>query len=325
MSRNGDEYRNNGYEVSHKLEAVPTIHLHSEVGGVNQATGSAKQLYLMGTIGLFILLLACINFVNLTTAQQSDRAKEVGIRKAVGAPYSTLLGQFMGESLLLSMLAGLLALALIAIGLPWLNQLTEKLIPISIIGQPQVLLTALGIILLTGALAGWYPAIILARFRPVETLKGRFAATSQGTWLRQGLVVFQFAITIVLLVSTFVVIWQLDHLQSQDLGFSAERVLVVETRKTPRSDFYENYDAIKQQLQNLPNVQVVSSAAALPGRDGWQGQLVWPEGRPQDQALTFEVIPIDQDYARALDLKIISGRDYDNKFATDAQGGVLTQ
>ena len=323
MRHNGDQYRNNGYEVSHELEAVPSIHLHSEAGGVNRATGSAKQLYLIGTIGLFILLLACINFVNLTTAQQTERAKEVGVRKTVGAPYGTLIAQFIGESLLLSFLAGVLALLLMVIGLPWLNQLTEKNIPLSVIVQPQTLLVALSLIALTGASAGWYPALLLARFRPVETIKGRFVTVSQGTWLRQGLVVFQFAITIMLLVGTFVVFRQLNYLQRQNLGFSANRVLVIETSKTPRRDFYSNYDALKQQLQQLPNVQVVSSAAALPGRDGWQGQLVWPEGRDQEQALTFEVIPIDQDYAKTLDLKIISGRDYSRQFATDAQGGVL--
>ncbi|GAA4447030.1 ABC transporter permease [Nibrella saemangeumensis] len=323
MRYNGQEYRNNGYEVTHTLEAVPDIYLHSEAGGLNRATGSARQLQLLGIIGLFILLLACSNFINLTTAHQGERAKEVGIRKTIGAAYYAVVGQFIGESLLLALLSGILALIIVVLMLPLLNDITEKTITVALLRQPVALLVILGFLLFTGVVAGWYPALVLARFRPVDTLKGRLSTTATGTWLRQGLVVFQFSVSLVLIISTLVVSRQLKYMQNQTLGFDKERVLAIELRKTPRRDFIENYESIKQQANALPNVQTVTGTAALPGQSGWEGQLVWVEGRPQDQAVTLEVITVDHDYAKTLGLNIRHGRDYSTAFSTDATSGVL--
>jgi putative ABC transport system permease protein len=136
MRHNGKQYREYGYRVSHSLEPVASIYLHSEAGGLNRPTGSARQLYLLGAIGLFILLLAVINFVNLTTARQADRAKEVGIRKTIGAAYRSLVAQFIGESMLLVALAGALALLAVALLLPLLNDLTEKTLTLALLTHP---------------------------------------------------------------------------------------------------------------------------------------------------------------------------------------------
>ncbi|GAA4410596.1 ABC transporter permease [Nibrella viscosa] len=323
MRYNGQEYRNNGYEVTHTLEPVTDIYLHSRAGGLNRATGSARQVQMLGLIGLFILLLACSNFVNLTTAHQGERAKEVGVRKTIGASYQAVVGQFIGESLLLAVLSGILALLVVGLMLPLLNELTEKTITVALLRQPVPLLVILGFVLFTGVLAGWYPALVLARFRPVDTLKGKLVATPKRAWLRQGLVVFQFTVSLVLIISTLVVSRQLTHMQNQALGFNKERVLAVELRKTPRREFIDNYESIKQQTKALPNVQTVAGVAALPGQSGWDGQLVWVEGRPQDQAVTLEVIPVDHDYVKTVGLKILHGRDYSQAFSTDATSGVL--
>jgi putative ABC transport system permease protein len=148
-------------------------------------------------------------------------------------------------------------------------------------------------------------------------------ATTRGAWLRQGLVVFQFGVSLVLIISTLVVSHQLKHMQNQELGFEKERVLAVELLKVPRRDFIENYESIRQQAQGLPGVQQVAGTAALPGHTGWGGQLVWVEGRPREQTVTLEVITVDHDYAKTLDLKIKSGRDYSREFGTDATTGVL--
>jgi putative ABC transport system permease protein len=326
MKYNGPEYRNNGIEVSHSLEALPTIYLHSQgirdPGGANRTAGSAKQLQLLGAIGLFLLLLACINFVNLTTAHQGERAKEVGIRKAIGAAYAALIGQFLGESLLLAFLAGSLAVVVIIFTLPFLNELTGKTIPVTILSQPLTILIGVSFLLLTGLLAGWYPALLLARFRPIDTMKGQIV-TTKGAWLRRGLVVFQFCISLILIISTMVVIRQLRFMQSQNLGFDKERVLSIELRKLPRMDFINNYESLKQQVAALPNVKSVTGVSALPGRDGWNGQIVYPEGRPHEQTLSMEVIPVDHDYVKTLGLTIRNGRDYSKQFSTDAGHGVL--
>ncbi len=324
MRYNGAEYHTSGMHVLQALEPVSNIYLHSKAGGVNRPTGSARQLYFLGVIGLFLLLLACINFVNLTTAYQSQRAKEVGVRKTVGAGVGSLLTQFIGESLLLAFLSGLLALVGVALTLPFLNDLIGKTIPLSLLAQPLTLLIGVGFLGLIGLLAGWYPALVLARFRPVDTLKGRFVnGPDDGAWLRRGLVVFQFGISLVLLIGTVVASRQLRYMQEQELGFDKDRVLVVELKKLPRKQFIDQYEAIKTQLKALPNVQAVTGVAALPGRAGWNGQMVYPEGRPKEQALSLEVIPVDHDYVPTLGLKMRAGRAYDPHFATDAQHGVL--
>ncbi|RRA99781.1 ABC transporter permease [Larkinella rosea] len=326
MKYNGEEYRNNGIYVTHSLEAMPSIYLHStgipDPGGANRTTGSAQQLQLLGVIGLFLLLLAGINFVNLTTAHQGERAKEVGVRKAIGAAYTALLGQFLGESLLLAFLAGLLAVLVMHLTLPFLNELTGKTISPVILSQPVTVLIGVGFLALTGLLAGWYPALLLARFRPVDTLKGQIV-TAKGAWMRRGLVVFQFSISLILIISTIVVVRQLRFMQSQNLGFNKERVLSIELRKLPRMDFINNYESLKQQVASLPNVKSVTGVSALPGRDGWNGQIVYPEGRPHDQTLSMEVIPVDHDYVKTLGLTLRAGRDYSKRFAMDAKQGVL--
>ncbi|GAB3963960.1 ABC transporter permease [Spirosoma terrae] len=321
MRYNGQEYRNNGMHVIHSLEALPSIYLHSS-SLPGSLSGSAKQLYLLGAIGLFLLVLACINFINLSTAHQGERAKEVGIRKAIGAAYSSLVGQFIGESLLLAYLAGFGALLLMVLALPSLNELTGKTISYSVLTQPLSLGIGFAFLLLTGLLAGWYPALLLARFRPVDTMKGQ-AVTTKGAWLRRGLVVFQFCISLVLISSTIVVVRQLRFMQSQKLGFDKERVLTVELKKLPRMQFIENYEAIKRQVAALPNVQTVTGVNALPGRNGWSGQVVYPEGRPREQTLSLEVIPVDHDYAKTLGLTIRNGRDFSRQFTTDAGHAVL--
>ncbi|HEX8531351.1 MAG TPA: ABC transporter permease, partial [Cytophagales bacterium] len=322
MRHNGKQYRAYGYRVSHALEPVSSIYLHSEAGGLNRPTGSAGQLYLLGAIGLFILLLAIINFVNLTTARQADRAKEVDIRKTIGAAYQSLVAQFIGESMLLVALAGGLALLAVALLLPLLNDLTEKTLTLALLTHPAAVGLGLAFLGCTGLLAGWYPALVLARFRPAHTLKGYVTPGGRGAWLRKGLVVFQFCISLVLITGTVMAVRQLRYMQHQKLGFNKDRVLVINLRKTPGKTLYENREGIKQGLQALAPVASVT-AAGLPGRGGWEGQLVRPEGRPPEQALTMEVIPVDHDYVKTLGLTIRAGRDYSESFTADAKGGVL--
>ncbi len=277
---------------------------------------------MLAAIGLFILLLACINFVNLTTARQADRAREVGIRKTIGAGYRSLVGQFMGESMVLVFLSGLMALLLMGLLLPSLNDIAEKTLALSLLVQPVTVALILGFLLVTGLLAGWYPALLLAKYKPVDTLKGQIRTDGRGRGsARSGsFSVLHFPVA--------------DHRYpggsaagavhaEPELGFNKERVLVVELRKAPRRNFYENRESVKEGLRGLANVQSVSGAAGLPGRGGWEGQLVVPEGRPQEQAITMEVIPVDHHYVKTIGLQIKAGRDYSEQFSTDAESGVL--
>ncbi|HYE53787.1 MAG TPA: FtsX-like permease family protein, partial [Chitinophagaceae bacterium] len=323
MRYNGQEYRNNGYNVTHSLDPLPSIYLHSGLGGVNRAAGSGKQLYILGFIGFFILLLACINFINLTTARQAERAKEVGVRKTIGAGYRSLVAYFITESYMLVLLGGILAMVLIVALLPFFNQHVEKNISPQVLLHPVSILIVLGFLFITGLLAGWYPALLLARFRPSQTLKGQVVDQNRGSLVRKGLVVFQFAVSLVLIISTMVTIQQLKYMQSRELGFDHSQMLVIETRKTPREDFIKNFNSVKQDILSLAPVQSVSAATGLPGRSGWRGQLVWADGRSSEEAVTMEVIPVDFDYVKTLGLKIISGRDYSKEFPTDERQGML--
>ncbi|MGB8194456.1 MAG: ABC transporter permease [Chitinophagaceae bacterium] len=323
MKYNAEEYKRNGYDVTHSLEAIPSIHLYSKLSGINTTAGSAKQLYILGFIGLFILVLACINFINLSTARQAERAKEVGVRKTIGAGYRSLVGYFISESYILVLLGGLLAIVLISFFLPYFNEHTERNISADVLLHPGTIVLILGFLLLTGLLAGWYPALLLARFRPVQTLKGHGVDHNKGAWVRKGLVIFQFAVSLVLIIGTLVTIKQLNFMQSQELGFDSSQMLVIDARKTPRQDLINNFSTVKQDIANLSPVQSVSAATGLPGRSGWQGQLVWAAGRPSEEAVTMEVIPVDYDYAKTLGLKILHGRDYSTSFSTDATQGML--
>ena len=318
MRYNGDEYKNAGYNVGHSLKPVPDIYLYDEQNGVSRA----EKVYILGGIGIFILLLACINFVNLSTARQAERAKEVGVRKTIGAGYSSLIGHFITESIVLVFLSGLIAAGIVILMLPYVNHLTEKNISAGLLLHPYTIGLSVFFLLLTGLLSGWYPALLLARFRPVDTLKTQVVA-SGGNSIRKVLVVFQFSISLLLIISTIVASKQLKHMQQQELGFNSSQLMVVDLRKTPRAEFIENYASIKNELSSLASVQSVTGTAALPGRSGWDGQLVWAAGRPAEDAVTLEVIPVDHDYVKTLGLKIISGRDYSRQFSTDETQGML--
>lgn len=323
MRYNGAEYRNNGYDVTYKLEALPSIHLYSKLGGINRAGGSGRQLYILGFIGAFIILLACINFINLSTARQAERAKEVGVRKTIGARYRSLVGYFISESYILVLLSGILAAVLIIVLLPFFNQYTEKNITADILWQPGSLLVILGFLLLTGLMAGWYPALLLARFRPMQTLKGQVTDQNKGSYVRKGLVILQFSVSVVLIISTMITQRQLNYMQSQELGFDKEQMLVIDARRTPRWNFINNYASVKQGLLALTPVQSVAAAAGLPGRTAWGNQVVWQLDRPNVETQTMEVIPVDHDYVKTLGIKIVAGRDYSTSFSTDAKHGML--
>ncbi|HYF33512.1 MAG TPA: ABC transporter permease [Chitinophagaceae bacterium] len=323
MRHNAEQYKNSGYNVTHSLEPVPSVYLYSKLAGINRAAGSGRQLYILGFIGLFILLLACINFINLSTARQAERAKEVGVRKTIGAGYRSLVGYFIAESYVLVVLGGLVAIALIVLALPYFNQHVEKNISASVLWQPGSIMMIIGFLLVTGLMAGWYPALLLARFRPMQTLKGNVVDQNKGSYVRKGLVIVQFAVSLVLIISTMVTMRQLRYMQAQELGFDHEQMLVINTQNAPYQELVKNFTSIKESILSLAPVVSVSAAAGLPGRSGWQGQLVWAADRPSEETQTMEVIPVEHDYVKTLGLKIISGRDYSKDFSTDARHGML--
>ena len=333
MQRAGDFLTNFGSNYTLKLEPLEHVYLSggSDGGSINYSAGGnmlgpqsdISYVYLLSAVGLFLLLIAAINFVNLSTARSVDRAKEVGVRKAVGSNRGALVRQFLLESMLMSVVAVALAVVLAVVALPYFNDLAARAYTRADFFSVPVLLILLALTVGIGVLAGLYPALALSRFKPVEVLKGRFAAGKRGGRLRQGLVVFQYVVSGVLIVATLVVISQLRFMQGKELGFAAEQVLVLDARQAPGADRWQRGETLRQVLVDHSGVQHASAMWAVPGRTGWRGQLSFPEGWPQGQSIGLEYIGTDHHFAEALGLNFVAGRSFDPAFATDASEAVI--
>ncbi|MFT4155236.1 FtsX-like permease family protein, partial [Parafilimonas sp.] len=218
-------------------------------------TGNLSNVYIFSSIAIFILLIACINFINLTTARSAERAKEVGIRKVAGALSFQLAKQFICENILLSFIAFIMAILLYTLALPLFNELAGKQVGVSAFVQPSYILYLFLISMVVGIAAGFYPAMVLSSFQPISVLKGRFATGRKGLVLRKGLVIFQFAISIILMISTAIIYNQLSYMCNHDLGFDKNQIVIVDTKGDilyclNNSDFVtllKNYE-----LQNFP-------------------------------------------------------------------------
>ncbi|HMI61654.1 MAG TPA: ABC transporter permease, partial [Puia sp.] len=245
------------------LEPLRDIYLYSTRDGL--AKENITNVRIFSIIGTFILLIAGINFVNLTTARSGERAKEVGIRKVVGASKSMLAGQFIGESIILSLIACLLSTLLSTLLLHGFNHLAGKEISQGIFSQPQYLLLLLGLSVLIGMIAGFYPALVLSSFQPVAVLKGRFSSGMRGIFLRKALVIVQFTIATGLIIATLIVYNQLKFMRSQDLGFNKDQELILDTRGDSATA------AFKQEVALIPGVLSTTKSSSVPGGGMYYG------------------------------------------------------
>ncbi|HXB91647.1 MAG TPA: FtsX-like permease family protein, partial [Puia sp.] len=297
------------------LEKLPDVYLYSTRD--DSKSGHITNVYIFSIVGLFILLIACINFINLTTARSADRAKEVGIRKVVGAGKGQLARQFIGESVILCLIAYLLAVVLVALLIPAFNTLAGKIISPGIFSQPGYLLTLLGLSVFIGIAAGIYPALVLSSFQPVSVLKGRFATGTRGILLRKGLVIGQFTIATALIIGTLVVYNQLSYMRSQDLGFSKEQKLILNTRgDSARLSF-------RQAVTTLPGVLSTAMAGSLPGggNPGAYSQVENVKG--EMQVANLDLYFVDFDYIPQLKIKMIAGRAFSRDFGTDTTHSMI--
>ncbi|MBC8043090.1 MAG: ABC transporter permease [Rhizobacter sp.] len=303
------------------LYLQPLLDLH--LSGIGQEAGlsNATYVYMFSLLAVVILVIACINFTNLSTARSAKRGKEVGIRKVSGASAGELAAQFLGESMLLSFIAMLLAVILAELFLPLFNQLSGKVLRLSLT-DPATLLQWLGIGLVVSLLAGSYPALFLSRFKPVEVLKGKFAQSRNGGGLRKSLVVAQFAISIALIIGTLVAQSQLVYIRTRALGFDREQLVAVPMRGEQRVKAALTY---KQLISTSPDIVQASAASALPGDDElWRtGVMAVRNNEKVDQiAATFQV---DYEYFKTLGAGFAAGRDFNRLFATDSTVFILNE
>ena len=316
--RNGTEMKELQMFPTLILEPMRNVYLYSKRDG--SKNGNIGNVYVFSIIAVFILLIACINFVNLTTARSAERAMEVGIRKVVGAGRLQLARQFIGESVLLCIISFVLSVGLSVLLLPLFNQLSGKVISEGIFHTPVYVLLLFGISLLIGVLAGFYPALVLSSFQPIKVLKGRFVTGSRGVLLRKGLVVSQFAISIALIIGTIVVYSQMKYMRSQDLGFSKSQKLIIDTNGDPGKA------AFKQAISSLPNVLSTSTASSVPGGSNPGAYSQIENAKGEMQIANLDLYFVDFDYIPQYKMKVVAGRAFSREFGTDTtQAMVLNE
>src|SRR5690606_18136384 len=259
------------------------------------------RVYMVSGVALCVVLLACINFINLSTARSAQRAKEVGLRNVVGSSRHYLITQYFSESFVLTILAFLVALGLIGVILPMFNQLIGKTYDLGILFQPAVIIGVVIMLVMVTLLSGYYPAIAISSLRPAEVLKGKIMTSQRGVQLRRVLVVFQFVISAGLILCTLVVMNQLQFMQNRDLGFNRHEILVVDVGKVPSGEG-TYHSAFKNELSALPAIELISFSNAVPGRNGWVGQWAHAADRSSEESIGTEFMTIDEHYFDALDI-----------------------
>jgi putative ABC transport system permease protein len=287
------------YTIS--LQPLLDIRLHSRLKSEVEPTGNILYIYIFTAIAVLVLIIACINFMNLTTARAVKRAKEVGIRKVVGAQKNQLVHQFLGESLLLSIFSALAAILLVIMVLPQFNRLTAKGIPLSFLTDPSFILGVTVIALAVGLVSGIYPAFFLSAFQPVNSIKSGTAQTPSGTLLRKGLVIFQFALSIGIVFSTLTVSKQMNYIQSQNLGYDREQIVVIPLNK----DLRQNHEGFRNELLKYPGIENTTTSSWVPTRGS--GHLSFRfEGFEEN--LSQVIYGIDKEFIRTYGLKILAGK-----------------
>jgi len=301
------------------LQPLKGIHLHSRLEYEIEANSSISFIYAYSAIALFLLLIAAFNYMNLSTARSAKRAREVGMRKVLGALRLQLVKQFLGESVVLSVLSLFLSLVFVWLSLPLFNSLTGKQLGFSFISNIVLLLSLAAIVAAVGILGGFYPAIFLSGFEPIRTLKGRLATYGKSASFRRLLVLAQFTISIILIIGTFVIRNQLHYLRSQNLGFDKEQVVVMPMHD---QDTTKAYELIKAEILKNPSVLSATASSSVPGKPV-TSIAYRPEGLPEDQHVSMDTYFVDDDFLRTLSIEVAAGRGFSQEFATDEESAFI--
>lgn len=315
---NLETFRAQGGEYGYVLEPMLDIHLKSQFTDGPQPGGNITYLYIFSAIAVFIIFIACINFMNLSTARSANRAKEVGIRKTVGALRQRLVGQFMAESVLFSIISMLLAILWIYLSIAPFNQIAAKAIVFDPFGNIVLLPTMLSVALIVGILAGSYPALYLTSFKPAEVLKGKIRAGFRSSGIRSFLVVFQFTISICLIICTTLVYQQLSHIQNKNLGFDKENVVVIDNSRSLGS----NQNAFIETIKSYQEVVSVSSSNMLPPAI-YNNSVFRPVGEPEDQLINYYTA--DFDHLETMEYEMAAGRFFSEDFPSDSNAVVINE
>lgn len=304
------------------LQPLRDIHLHSRhivYQTYNHNQGSINTIYLFSAIAVFVLLIACINFMNLSTARSAKRAKEVGIRKVVGSNRSKLIYQFLGESITMALLAVIAAFGLVQLTLPFFESLFDGRILVRTFESPVFIVQMLGVAWVVGVLAGSYPALFLSSYKPIQTLKGAFASTTRGAALRKGLVLVQFIIAITLIACTGLVQDQMEFIRDKELGLNKDQIVYVPLRA---KEIRDKVPLLKSELKRHPSILNVSATAGLRGASGSQGTMT-VAGMDSETEIMMRRSYVDFDFIETMEMKLVAGRGFSPQFASDTVNSVI--
>jgi len=315
-----DQIKKLGVKVDLFLQPLTRIHLYSHLEEELEPPGNLVYIRIFTAIALFILLIACINFVNLSTACSAKRAKEVGMRKVLGAHRSRLAAQFLGESIIISLISLVVAAVLISPWLPLFNRLIVKELTFYPFKDWEIGLGMLGITLLMGVLAGTYPALYLSSFGPLEAIKSRFKTGRGHRFFRSGLVSFQYIISIILICCTLVVFSQLNHVKNYNLGFNHERMAVIYLQGQVR----EKNHIFKNKLLSIPGVAKAAGSTTLMGQGSNETYFRF-EGHPEGDKQILPHMDIDEDFLDTYGIKLVAGRNFSREYPTDKKAVILNE
>jgi putative ABC transport system permease protein len=318
LRRGGEDFKANGMTKTLILQPVKDIYLHSKLGDELAPNGNIYTLYVLGSIAVFILIIACINFMNLATARSEKRAREVGVRKVMGANKGALIRQFLGESFLLCFIALAVALLLTWIALPAFDAFTHK--DLQPFHEPRLIAVVVGLTLFAGLLSGIYPAFYLSSFRPAAVLKGKLVHHLSAALLRKGLVVFQFTISIGLILGAIVIGMQMNLFNNQDMGFDKDRQIVLPLQGKQEA---ANYNVLRDQLQKSPFIKTITSGSCYPGIANIFDMPFYAPGKTGKDFVDLETVNITNNYFQTLGYKLLAGRLLNSDQVSDSGSLIL--
>jgi putative ABC transport system permease protein len=318
-----EEFQKSGNTISYSLIPITDIHLNSDYTPEITAGGNLQYVYIFSAVAVFILILACINFMNLTTARSASRAKEVGIRKVLGTERKQLIGQFLFESTLMALISLLLAICIAFFMLPLFNEVSGKQMELQTLFSPVTLPLLIALPFVVGILAGSYPAFYLSAFQPIQILKNKLHFGSKGSGLRSALVVFQFATSIVLIIGTIVIYRQLNYIQTKQLGFKKDQVLVID-------DFFvlgQNAEAFRNEMLKQPSIKNATFSSYLPVANSSRNDNTFSKEAVMDAKSGFnmQVWKVDDQYIPTMGMELARGRNFSKTLATDSNSVILNE
>ncbi len=318
-----EEFEKAGNKIAYSLIPLTKIHLYSDRSFELSPAGNIQYVYIFSAVALFILLIACINFMNLTTARSANRAREVGIRKVLGTEKKDLISQFLIESTLMVILSLFIALVIVYAVLPLFNDVADKQMVLSDLVTPYILPFLIALPFIVGLIAGSYPAFFLSSFKPIEVLKGKLKLGSKSGGLRSVLVVFQFATSIILIIGTIVVYKQLNYIQTKNLGYNKDEVLIINNTYS----LHNNVDAFKNEILQLPGVVSGTMSGFLPVSDSYRNDNSYSKDAVATAQNGFDMQNwrIDYDYIPTLGMQIIKGRNFSKEYGSDSTAIIINE